>query len=83
MDKEFLIVSLYGPNRDNPDFYVELEERISEVGFENLIIGGDWNLVLDFSLDYYNYKHLNNTNAQEQVDNLMINFDLLDILERT
>ena len=27
MDKEFLIVSLYGPNRDNPEFYVELEER--------------------------------------------------------
>ena len=54
MDKEFLIVSLYGPNRDNPDFYVELEERISEVGFENLIIEGDWNLVLDFTLEYYN-----------------------------
>ena len=54
MDKEFLIVSLYGPNRDNPEFYVELEERISEVGFENLIIGGDWNLVLAFTLDDYN-----------------------------
>ena len=41
MDKDFVIVSLYGPNRDNPEFYAELEERISEVGFENLIIGGD------------------------------------------
>ena len=50
MDKEFLIVSLYGLNRDNTEFYVELEERISEVGFENFIIGGDWNLVLDFTL---------------------------------
>ena len=48
-----MIVSLYGPNRDNPEFYAELEERISEAGFENLIIGGDWNLVLDFTLDYY------------------------------
>ena len=36
-----MIVSLYGPNRDNPQFYAELEERISEVGFENLITGGD------------------------------------------
>ena len=57
MDNEILIVSLYGPTRDNLEFYVELEERISEVGFENFIIGGDWNLVLDFTLDYYNYKH--------------------------
>ena len=79
MDKDFVIVSLYGPNRGNPEFYAELEERISEVGFENLIIGGDWNLVLDFTLDYYNYKHFNNAKAQEQVENLMINFDLLDI----
>ena len=79
MDKEFVIVSLYGPNRDNPEFYAELEERISEVRFENLIIGGDWNLVLDFTLDYYNYKHFNNAKAQEQVENLMINLDLLDI----
>ena len=52
MDKKFLIVSLYGPKCDNPEFYVELEERISEVGFENLIIGGDWSLVLDFTSDY-------------------------------
>ena len=74
-----MIVSLYGPNRDNPEFYAELEERISEVGFENLIIGGDWNLVLDFTLDYYNDKHFNNAKAQEQVENLMINLDLLDI----
>ena len=32
---------IVGPNRDNPEFYAELEERISEDGFENLIIGGD------------------------------------------
>ena len=69
------LVNLYGPNRDDPEFYAELEERINDVGFENIIIGGDWNLVLD----YYNYKHHNNIKAQEQVDNLMINLDLLDI----
>ena len=63
MDRDFLIVSLYGPNRNDPEFYVELEERINEVGFENIITGGDWNLVLDFELDYYNYKHHNNSKA--------------------
>ena len=73
MDRDFLIVSLYGPNRDYPEFHAELEERINDVGFENIIIGGDWNLVLDYTLDYYNYKHHNNIKAQEQVDNLMIN----------
>ena len=41
MDRDFLIVSLYGPNRDDPEFYAELEEWINDVGFENIIIGGD------------------------------------------
>ena len=52
MDREFLIVSLYGPNRDDPEFYAELEERINDVGFEN-IIGGDWkvdNLMINLDL---------------------------------
>ena len=70
-NRDFLTVSLYGSNRDDPEFY--------DVGFENIIIGGDWNLVLDYTLDYYNYKHHNNIKAQEQVDNVMINLDLLDI----
>ena len=74
-----MIVSLYGPNRDDPEFYVELEERINDVGFENIIIGADWNLVLDYTLDYYNYKHYNNIKAQEQLLNLVINLDLLVI----
>ena len=33
-----MIVSLYGPNRDNPEFYAELEERISEVGLKILLL---------------------------------------------
>lgn len=79
MEKDFLIVSLYGPNRDNPEFYVGLEERVNEVGFENVIMGGDWNLVLNFVLDYFNYKHYNNVKAKEQVHNLITNLDLVDI----
>ena len=74
-----MIVSLCGPNRDETEFYAELEERINDVGLENIITGGDWNLVLDYTLDYYNYKRHNNIYVQEQVDNLMINIDLLDI----
>ena len=70
---------MYWPNRDDPEFYVELEERRNEVGFENIIIGGYWNLDLDFTLDYYNCKHHNDTKAQEHVDSLIINLDLLDI----
>ena len=33
MDRDFLIVSLYGANRDDPEFYAELEERIKRCWF--------------------------------------------------
>ena len=68
MNTEFLIVSIqYGPDRDNPDFYVHLEERINEVCSEDIVTGGDWNLVLDSVIGYCNYKQCNNTKTKEQV----------------
>ena len=44
MDKELFYCHIYyGPNGDNPEFYVQLEERINEVCSENIVVGGDWN----------------------------------------
>ena len=79
LDKEFLICNVYGPNRDEPDFYVTLSNKIKQIAPDNIIMGGDWNLVLNFELDYYNYKHYNNVKAQEQVEQMMITLDLTDI----
>lgn len=79
LGKEFLICNIYGPNKDDPDFYVNLNEKIKQFAPDNIIMGGDWNLVLDFDLDYYNYKHNNNAKAQEKVEQIMIDLDLTDI----
>ena len=79
MNKEFLLVSVYGPNKDDPNFYNDLENRIKETKLENVIIGGDWNLVMDPHLDYDNYKHVNNTNARERVLDTVNNLELVDI----
>ena len=43
---------MYGPNKDDPNFYNNLETRIKETKLENVIIGGDWNVVMDPHLDY-------------------------------
>lgn len=79
MEEDFLIVNVYGPNRDDPDFYIQLEGKIRNIGAENLIMGGDWNLVPNFSLDCFKYKHDNNIKAREQVEHMMINLDVTDI----
>ena len=74
MDKKFLISSIYiyEPDHENLEFYMHLEEQINEAYSENIVIGGNWNLVHKFLLDYTNYKHYNNTKAKEQVESLII-----------
>ena len=79
MDKELLLVNVYGPNRDNPEFYEKLMNTIKDYNNHNIIAVGDWNLVLDPSLDYENYKHVNNPKSKEVVENMMIQLDLTDI----
>lgn len=79
-EKEFLIVNIYGPNNDSPEFYVQLEEIVERIGHtEHIIFGGDWNLVRNFELDCCNYLRQNNVNACKQVDDMSNSLNLVDI----
>ena len=79
-DKEFVIVCLYGPNNDSPEFYTQVEEMIESFGpTEHIVIGGDWNLVMNFDLDCFNYCRRNNVNATEKVYDMLTNLGLLDV----
>ena len=49
-----MLVNVYGPNRDAPDFYEELTEMVKEYQNHNITKVGDWNLVLD--IYEHNYK---------------------------
>lgn len=79
MEKNIVLVNLYGPNTDNPQFYISLQQKLEILGYNDIIIGGDWNLVMNPALDYHNYKHNNNTKAQEQVVELSAELDLIDV----
>ena len=63
----FTLVSIYGPNDDNPQFYENIMSIVEEFGNENFIICGDFNLVLCPELDYCNYLHVNNPKSREKV----------------
>ena len=76
---DFLFVNVYGPNRDDPEFYKDLNEKIKEFRVDRVIIGGDFNLVLDPSRDYCNYKNINNPKAREEVENMINDIELNDI----
>ena len=79
-EREFLLVNIYGPNNDSPDFFSALQETISNVGLtENLIIAGDWNLVQNFNIDCKNYVRQNNLEASRQVKEMIESLELTDI----
>ena len=63
----FLLINLYAPNCNNPEFFKNLAELVEKSDTRNVIFTGDWNLVLDPTLDTYNYKHINNPRACTEV----------------
>ena len=74
----FTLVSIYGPNDDNPQFYANIMSIVEEFGNENFIICGDFNLVLCPELDYCNYLHVINPKSREKVLELIEERSLID-----
>ena len=69
-DQKITLVNLYGPNEDKPMFYEEIKQKIKEIENDNVIICGDFNLVMDPDLNTNNYKYVNNPKARMAVKEL-------------
>jgi hypothetical protein len=51
------LVAVYGPNNDEPQFFTNLQLKIESLDNSSVIIGGDWNGPLNYSMDTLNYMH--------------------------
>ena len=51
LTKRFLLVNIYGPNKDNPNFYEKISNYVKELNNVNIIMVGDWNLLINPELD--------------------------------
>ena len=71
--------NVHGPKKDDPEFYSSLRIKIRELNVEHVVIAGDFNLVLDPKIDYYNYKQVHNLKAKEAIDDMVEQLDLNDI----
>ena len=49
--ERILFANLYGPNRDDPEYFQECFKNIEKMGIDRKIIGGDLNAILDNSTD--------------------------------
>ena len=79
MDKNFVLVNIYGPNKDDPLFYENLTGTIKEYKNNNIIVVGDFNIALDQDIDCCNYKQVNNPKARKAVEEMMLDLGLADI----
>lgn len=66
-NKRLSLINIYGPNKDEPNFYINLFKSITDIGNETYMICGDFNISLDPTMDCYNYKHINNPKARKYV----------------
>ena len=78
MDTDICLLTLYGPNTDEPDFYNEISEVINDFQTGSMIICGDWNLVQDQLLDTKHYIRDNNIRARNRVSTLKEEHNLCD-----
>jgi exonuclease III len=78
-EKDITLVNLYGPNKDTPQFYDSILDRLSKYENSLYILAGDFNLVLNQEVDCQNYLHLNNPNARDEVHSIISELNLIDV----
>ena len=69
-DKRLSLVNVYGPNNDNPDFYVELFDQVESFPNDHRIVAGDFNLVLDIYKDKHGGRNVTNFKLQKQLKHI-------------
>lgn len=50
-DVNMTLANIYAPNEDNPAFFEDLFNRLSDFNCDDIVIGGDFNLVFDLEKD--------------------------------
>ncbi|MES9884827.1 MAG: reverse transcriptase domain-containing protein, partial [Sedimenticola sp.] len=78
-DNDYIIMNVYGPNNDNISLYEKMEDYINEHEGENLIIGGDFNTVLDPDIDKKNGQQGTHRQTRNKLKHIINTYTLCDI----
>ncbi len=72
-------MNIYGPNTEDVNFFTTVENVIMDNNSETMILGGDFNNVLNFQLDKLNGRTDRNRRCSEKINDIINNNDLHDI----
>ena len=78
-DKKITLNSLYAPNQDDPDFFLEVLEKQAHHSNDDTILSGDFNFVFDTTVDCMNSDRKNNDQAKYIIQQYMDELMLVDI----
>ena len=77
MEKFIAITNIYGPNRDSPEFYSNIKNRMEQYHDTFHIMCGDFNIVIDPILKII--VNVNNQNSRKKVSSFISSLNLEDI----
>ena len=72
------LITLYGPNNDNPEFYDNLDLILDEFNNSMCITCGDCNMVLFPKHQYDNFLNTNNPKAHNKLLSIMVYIHPID-----
>ena len=79
---KYILVNIYGPNNDNPDFFLEVFSKLEEIGNSSIILAGDLNIAVG-PLDYKGTcSHHKNIHAKDIFNCYVDDFNLIDVWRR-
>lgn len=78
-DKEFIFVNVYGPNKDSPNLFEDLQTYISLNDENVFIIGGDFNTVINDHIDRKGSNQIRNTKCKAVIKNIIETNELVDV----
>ena len=77
--KKFTLVNLYAPNEDKPEFFDEIFDTLKEFDCESIIIGSDFNCILNSDVDKQGGRLDSKPNSRARLLSYIENYDLSDI----
>ena len=79
----YAFVNIYGPNDDEPNFFLELFGHIKDVEIDHIVVAGDFNFIIDHNKDSLNYVREHNKKAKRVFISLTDKYNLIDIWRRS
>ena len=76
--KTFVLCNIYAPNADSPNFFRDLDRKLSSMEGEKIVVG-DFNLVLNPLLDRRNPVSANNNKSVEVLDSMCTDHYYVDV----